>query len=141
WQKENKLRLSLDRADLWDERDALDLSKFNFKFVQEHVAKNDYDTVHKLGDWPYDNIAYPTKLPGAALQFDLAKLGTVQKVSLDITSALCFVEFRNGIQFKSYIHATDNTGYFSFKNYPFDDPEPQLVVPNYSSSNLAGDAK
>src|SRR4051812_30800014 len=82
WQKENKLRLSLDRADLWDERDALDLSKFNFKFVQEQVAKKDYDTVHKLGDWPYDNIAYPTKLPGGALQFDLAKLGTVQKVSL-----------------------------------------------------------
>src|SRR5689334_10383327 len=83
WQKENKLRLSLDRADVWDDRNALDLSKFNFKFVQQQVAKNDYDTVHKLGDWPYDHIAYPTKLPAGALQFDLARIGTVQKVSLD----------------------------------------------------------
>ncbi|MEP7317856.1 MAG: glycoside hydrolase N-terminal domain-containing protein, partial [Panacibacter sp.] len=32
WQKDHKLRVSLDRADLWDERPALDLTKFNFKF-------------------------------------------------------------------------------------------------------------
>ena len=48
--KDDKLRLSLDRADLWDERKALDISKFNFKWVEEQVLKNDYDTVHKLGD-------------------------------------------------------------------------------------------
>ena len=35
WQKQGRLRLSLDRADLWDERKALDLSKFNFKRVEE----------------------------------------------------------------------------------------------------------
>ena len=61
WQQECKLRISLDRVDLWDERTAVDLSKFDYKFVQQQVAKNDYDTVHKLGDWPYYNIAYPTK--------------------------------------------------------------------------------
>jgi alpha-L-fucosidase 2 len=56
WQKDSMLRLSLDRADLWDERKALDLSKFNFKWVTRHVLSNDYDTVHKLGDEPYDTL-------------------------------------------------------------------------------------
>src|SRR6187455_3441303 len=65
WQKNERLRLSLDRADLWDERKALDLSKFNFKWVQEQVLKKDYAPVQKLGDHPYDNVPYPTKLPAA----------------------------------------------------------------------------
>ena len=33
WQQECKLRISLDRVDLWDERTAVDLSKFDYKFV------------------------------------------------------------------------------------------------------------
>jgi len=68
WQKDSRLRLSLDRADLWDERKALDLSAFNFKWVTQHVLANDYDTVHALGDAPYDNTVYPTKLPAAAIR-------------------------------------------------------------------------
>ncbi len=70
WQKDNMLRLSLDRADLWDERKAMDISKFNFKWVTKHVLANDYDTVHKLGDAPYDKIVYPTKLPAGAIEFE-----------------------------------------------------------------------
>src|SRR5690606_14583018 len=67
WEKDSRLRLSLDRADLWDERKALDLSKFNFNWVHKQVLVNDYDTVHQLGDLPYDKMPYPTKLPAAAL--------------------------------------------------------------------------
>lgn len=131
WQKENKLRISLDRADLWDDRTAMDLSKFNFKFVQDHLVANDYDTVHQLGDWPYDNIAYPTKLPAGAIEFDMAKLGNVKKVSLDIARALCVTEFSNGIRFNCYIHATSNIGYFGFENIS-EDIIPQLIIPNYT---------
>ena len=66
WGKHNRLRLSLDRADIWDERKAVDLSTFDFKWVKQQVLKNDYEPVHQKGDAPYDNIAYPTKLPAAA---------------------------------------------------------------------------
>ena len=75
WQKNGRLRLSLDRADLWDERPAIDLSKFNFKWVQQHVANNDYDTVQRIGDDPYEAMPYPTKIPAGALDFDIAALG------------------------------------------------------------------
>jgi alpha-L-fucosidase 2 len=53
WEKNGKLRLSLDRADLWDERKALDISKLNFKWVEQQVLKNDYKSVQKIGDWPW----------------------------------------------------------------------------------------
>ena len=137
WQHENKLRLSLDRADLWDERTAMDINKFNFKFVEEHVKNKNYDTVHALGDWPYDNIPYPTKLPGAAIEFNLAKLGIVKKVSLYLSTALCTIDFENGIRFNSYIHATDNTGYFGFENMDDTSLLPQLIVPEYVQKNSA----
>lgn len=139
WQKGNKLRLSLDRADVWDERDAIDLSKFNFKFVQQQVRKNDYDTVHRLGDWPYDNIAYPTKLPAGALQFDLNKLGKVRHVSLDIATALCVVDFEDEHRLNVYIHATDNVGYFGFENFASDAIDPELIIPDYNSANTKAD--
>lgn len=141
WQKDNKLRLSLDRADVWDERSALDLSTFNFSFVHQQVLKKDYDTVHKLGDWPYDNIAYPTKLPAGAIEFDLEKLGAVKQVSLDIAKAVCVVAFTNGTTFSSYIHATDNTGYFIVENPPPGELAPKLITPDYSGANSGTAAK
>jgi len=139
WQKNGKLRVSLDRADLWDERPALDLTKFNFKFVQQQVAKNDYDTVHRLGDYPYDAMPYPTKIPAGALEFDLLKLGEIKKVSLYISTALCTVDFTNGIRFNSYIHATDNVGYFGFENLESDTIIPSLIIPDYAGSISTAD--
>ena len=140
WQKENRLRLSLDRADLWDERKALDLSKFNFKWVEQQVLKKDYAPVQKLGDHPYDNIPYPTKLPAAAMEFNISSLGKVVSNVLNIETALNTVQFESGIVFNCYIHATQNIGYFSFENIPeaiSKDMEkvlvPELIVHNYNS--------
>ncbi|MCU7548293.1 glycoside hydrolase family 95 protein [Chitinophagaceae bacterium LB-8] len=130
WQKDNKLRLSLDRADLWDERKALDLSKFNFKWVEEQVLKKDYGPVQKLGDAPYDRIPYPTKLPAAAIEFDLGTFGKCVSNVLDIGTALNTVKFENGVVFNCYIHALQPQGYFSFENLP---AIPQLIIHNYNS--------
>jgi len=134
WEKNNKLRLSLDRADLWDERKAMDISKFNFKWVEEQVHKNNYAAVQKLGDAPYDNSPYPTKLPAAAMEFDMAKLGKVVANDLDIETALNTVKFDNGTVFNCYIHATEQRGYFSFDGLKSADVLPALIVHNYSNN-------
>jgi alpha-L-fucosidase 2 len=133
WEKNNKLRLSLDRADLWDERKALDISKLNFKWVEEQVHQNNYAAVQKIGDEPYDNIAYPTKLPAAAMEFDISKLGKVVSNVLDIETALNTVKFENGTVFNCYIHAAQPEGYFSFENLKSTAILPALIVHNYSN--------
>ncbi len=140
WEKDNKLRLSLDRADLWDERKAMDLSKFNFHFVVDHVKKQDYDTVHTLGDAPYDDIPYPTKLPAAAIEFNISLLGKVISNVLDIKTALNTVKFESGIVFHCYIHATQQDGFFSFENVTDTNTSrvmsaitPELIIHNYNS--------
>lgn len=133
WEKNNKLRLSLDRADLWDERKALDISKLNFKWVEEQVHQNNYAAVQKIGDEPYDTSPYPTKLPAAAMEFDISKLGKVKSNELDIETALNTVKFENGTTFNCYIHATGAQGYFSFGNLKSAAIIPDLIVHNYNN--------
>ena len=142
WEKQEKLRLSLDRADLWDERKAVDLSKFNFKDVERWVNTRNYDSAHLLGDKPYDNIPYPTKLPAAAMEFKIAALGNVLSNELDLATALNTVQFSSGALFKCYIHASRDAGYFSFEKLPAaitanadNLPLPELIVHNYNSKS------
>jgi len=139
WQKNGQLRLSLNRADLWDERKALDISKFNFHWVVDRVLHNDYDTVQALGDAPYDNVVYPTKLPAVAIEFNIQSFGNVKANVLDIKTALNTIQFQNGVVFHCYIHALKQQGYFSFENIPAGEISktmeaitPQLIVPNYA---------
>ncbi len=134
WEKNNKLRLSLDRADLWDERKALDISKLNFKWVEEQVHQNNYAAVQKIGDEPYDSSPYPTKLPAAAVEFDISKLGRVKSNELDIETALNTVKFEDGTIFNCYIHATGAQGYFSFENLKLTVILPDLIVHNYNNT-------
>jgi len=137
WKKENKLRLSLDRVDLWDDRPMPEIDKLKFNWVVQQVNKKDYDTVQKLGDVPYEIYPAPTKIPGAAIEFDLKKLGKVTSNSLDIKTGLSIIKFENGIVFDSYIHAANEVGYFGFENVPagisMNDLVPSLIIPNYNT--------
>jgi len=139
WKKDNKVRLSLDRVDLWDDRPMPDIDKLKFGWVVEQVKKNEYDTVQKLGDVPYEIYPAPTKIPGAAMEFDLNRFGKVVSNSLDIQTGLSVIRFKNGVAFNNYIHATKEIGYFGFENLPagisIKDIIPELMIPNYNSGN------
>ena len=135
WQKQNHLRFSLDRADLWDERPmkGLHRKEFSYHWVYEQVKKQtDYEQVQKYFDAPYDNEPAPSKIPGAALEFDTKSLGKVKSVQLSINNALCEVKWVNGTVLKTYVHATAPIGWFRFKNVPVDFI-PQIVPPLYQA--------
>ncbi|MDQ3278719.1 MAG: glycoside hydrolase family 95 protein, partial [Bacteroidota bacterium] len=133
WQNKNQLRMSLDRVDLWDDRPMANLDKLKFSWVVQQVKKGQYDTVQKLGDVPYEENAAPTKLPGAALEFDLEKIGNVVSNVLDIKTAQSIIKFHNGVELRNYIHATNQTGYFTFENITSGNIRPRLIVPNYNT--------
>ncbi|MBS1667769.1 MAG: hypothetical protein JST58_10360 [Bacteroidetes bacterium] len=147
WQKENLIRISLDRVDLWDERPMPKIDKLKFSWVVDQVRKNEYDTVQKLGDVPYEEYPAPTKIPGAAIEFNLNKFGRIVSSGLDIQQALATVKFENGVLFHNYIHATKQVGYFGFENLPqkdfsFEEILPVLMVPGYNlkENNAAGNS-
>ena len=135
WQKENTLRFSLDRADLWDERKAFNIEEHDFNWVVQQVKKNDYSVVHQWGDRPYDASPYPTKLPAAALTFDLKALGKVTSNTLDIYTATHTLTFDNGTVLKSFIHATAPIGYFEIEGSDAARAIPSLVPHQYQSTN------
>ena len=59
WQKAGKVRISLDRADLWDLRPmkGLDRPEFRWDWVRGQVAKKDYGIVQQYG---YDGLVIAT---------------------------------------------------------------------------------
>ncbi len=135
WKKGDSLRMSLDRADLWDLRPVAGFSgpEFSFAWVRDHVVKNDYEPVHKMGDLPYDRDPAPTKIPAAALEFDISSLGEVGSVRLSLADAVCRVVWKSGARLTAFVHATEPVGWFQFEGLP-GGVRPKLVPPSYAAA-------
>ena len=141
WQKQNHLRFSLDRADLWDERPmrGLHRKEFSYQWVYEQVKKKtNYSQVQKYFDDPYDAEPAPSKIPGAGLEFNTKAWGKVRSVHLDINSAVCEVKWINGMLLKTYVHAIKPFGWFRFENVPADFV-PELIPPLYQAPPTKGE--
>jgi alpha-L-fucosidase 2 len=120
WQKNDRLRFSLDRVDLWDLRPmrGLDRPEFSYRWVQDQVKKKEYKIVQEYFDKPYDEEPGPTKIPGAALEFNTTAWGSVQSARLLIQEAVAEVTWQNGASLRSFVHATEPIGWFRFENIP-----------------------
>ena len=140
WQKDDKLRLSLDRADIWDMRPMAGLHRpeFSYQWVQEQVKKKDYKPVQQYFDAPYDREPAPSKIPAGALEFDLGKMGKVKSVRLDLAQALCTVRWDSGLKLETFVHATEPIGWFRFTNVD-KTLVPELIAPRYQGAVAAGD--
>lgn len=135
WERDSVLRMSLDRIDLWDLRPTDSLSGDNYKFswVKKHIESGNYLLVQKKFDWPYDNNAAPSKIPGAALEFP--SLGAVKHVHLYLNNALCEVVWENGVKLHTFVHATRPIGWFEFDGLP-QSVEPVIVPPVYEKDSV-----
>ncbi len=139
WQKGDNLRISLDRADLWDLRPMDNLSKpeFSWKWVQEQVKNKNYKVVQEMFDVPYDRLPAPSKIPGAALEFDTKELGKVQSVRLLLNNALCETKWDNGADLQTFVSADQPTGWFRFEGVP-ENFVPVLLPPQYQKEVASG---
>lgn len=137
WKKEGRLRLSLDRADLWDDRPMPGVGTFNFQWVIDKVRQRQYDSVQQVGDEPYEISPAPTKIPGAALEFNIDALGKVVSNKLNIETGRNEVRFAGGAVFTTYVHARYPFGVFTLENGPgaF---IPELMAPAYVAATMAG---
>ncbi len=132
WEKEGKPRMSLDRADLWDLRpkENIDFDNWKFNDVYNYWKSDNYQTVLQEFDRPSNNYAAPTKIPAAALEIDISKLGKVKQVTLDLSTASSIVEWENGARFTAFIHADKSIGWYRFENVP-EGLETELIAPDY----------
>src|SRR5512137_266684 len=100
WEKDGKLRFSLDRADLWDLRpmENLDKPEWRFSWVKDQWERDTYSNVQQMFDAPYDRNAAPSKIPGCAVEFNISSFGEIESVDLDLATSLCKIKWKNGIQ-------------------------------------------
>lgn len=87
WGKNNEIRLSLDRGDLWDLRPhpGFTAPEFNYETVRRMALAGHTDSLNQQYSKPND---YPTKLPGCRLVLTLADTTKVKSFNLNIKSAL-----------------------------------------------------
>jgi len=138
WQKCGDLRFSLDRSDLWDLRpiESFDKPEFNYRWVTKQVLKEDYTPVQQLFDVPYNQLPGPSKIPGAALEFDIGRLGAVNNVQLKIDEAVCTVEWDSGATLETFVQADSPIGWFLFKNVP-EGFGAHLIPPEYQKEGIS----
>lgn len=139
WEREGKLRFSLDRADIWDKRPMTGLHReeFSYKWVQEQVRKKEYKPVQQYFDAPYDREPAPSKIPAGALEFNLPAEWTVKRAEVQLASATAEVEWSNGMVLKTFVHATQPVGWFRFEHVT-QDMVPEIVAPRYSGAVKEG---
>jgi alpha-L-fucosidase 2 len=141
WQKEKKLRFSLDRADLWDLRPVREFSlpQFSYSWILDRVTDKNYDTVHRLFDLPYERDPAPTKIPGAALEFNTASFGRPLLVRLYLQHALSLVSWAGGQRLLAFIDPIKPVGWFRFDHLDSSDSDlrPQLIPPAYVADSSA----
>ncbi|MBN8589007.1 MAG: hypothetical protein J0L94_11885 [Rhodothermia bacterium] len=133
WQKNEQLRLSLDRSDLWDLRPTEGIKDRNWQWVIDHVQKGDYKPVQDWGDVPYEANPAPTKLPGAGLNFPTADFGRVISAHLRLEDGLATVVWDSGVRFTAFVHAQKDEGWFRFEHLKNRNFAPILVPPSYQS--------
>ena len=141
WKKEDKLRFSLDRADLWDLRpmENLDTDKFKFSWVYEQWKSDKYENVQNQFDIPYDQLPAPTKIPAGALEFDLGAYGNPNYIQLLINNAVCEVKWEDGKSMQTFVHASKPLGWFKFQGFD-KDFTPVLMPPAYENTEKEKEA-
>jgi len=134
WEKDGKLRFSLDRADLWDMRpmENLKTTEWKYSWVYEQWKNDSYKEVQDRFDVPYDKSPAPSKIPGAALEFDISSFGEVASVHLYIKNAICEIKWKNGVRLLAFVHASDPVGWYQFENLP-ESINYELVPPAYNT--------
>jgi alpha-L-fucosidase 2 len=140
WEEDHKLRISLDRADVWDLRpmENLNSEKYKFSWVADQWKKGTYQNVQAQFDAPYDRSPAPSKIPVAALEFDIEELGEINSVELNLKSATCNLTWENGAKFKIFVHATKPIIWYKFEEVK-SKLYPKIVCPKYENIKKVGE--
>jgi alpha-L-fucosidase 2 len=98
WGRGNKVMISLDRSDIWDDRDAVDFygEEYGWNKLYDLIQQKQETRIKELYDIPYDKIPFPTKLPGGRLILEFPFSVKVDSFSLDFRKGYAEVFLKGG---------------------------------------------
>jgi hypothetical protein len=108
WGDGKPLRISLDRADLWDLRPVPEFQspEYNFREMLAWHRAGRHEDLIRLYEAPYNRPA-PTKIPAGRLELVLDD--SFEETSLDLRRAVAAVRFR-GMLAEVFVHAVEPVG-------------------------------
>lgn len=98
WGEKNIIRISLDRADLWDTRLPEVFADPGWTYANMIALKEakNHGEHQRLFDVPYDTIPYPTKLPAGRLEVVLPEGEAVTDFRLDLRNGTASIGIQHG---------------------------------------------
>jgi len=109
WGETNRLRLSLDRGDLWDERPSKKhlavRDRFNWAAMRRMVAENRMDKFNEVFDSNYQDNSPPTKLPAGRVEITLDVGQTIQAFELNLATAEGRAQLASGRTISAFVNA------------------------------------
>ncbi len=107
WGQGNVVRLSLDRADLWDTRpaDGVPWDQLTYRNLQRLVAEGRHSEISRIFDAPYSDT-HPTKLPAGRLELLLPPETQVASFELDLVSATAVARLSGEARIHVFFDAT-----------------------------------
>lgn len=136
WGDGAPLRISLDRADLWDLRPVPEWEHpdCNYATMRRWVAEGRIEDLHRLYSEPYDKRPAPTKIPAGRIEL---RLPAVQGSRLRLGDATAEVELEGGRHLDVMVCGTAAVGYIRLLGHG-EDPVAQVVAPAFSGPGAAG---
>ncbi|MBN1909616.1 MAG: glycoside hydrolase N-terminal domain-containing protein [Pirellulales bacterium] len=108
WGGGRSLKLSLDRGDLWDNRqpDVWSRPDRNYATMRRLLAEKNQKSLEAMFRQPYLKYAYPTKIPAGRLEIDLGEGVQIKEFTLDLASAIGRARLENS-SVEVFFHATE----------------------------------
>ena len=138
---DEKIRLSLDRVDLWDSRPAPATLEdgFNYKNLirlKESGSEEDWRELTRLFDAVYNDTAYPSKVTAGRLELSFKDKFT-PSFFLSITDAIARVkDDADNVRLEGFLSATEFVGVFRIKG----EYDLNFHIPRYISKSVDEDA-
>lgn len=139
WGDGQPLRLSLDRADLWDLRAVPEYHspEYTFDQLRQWKEQGRMTDIRKLYEQPYNRPA-PTKIPAGRIEITMPGDAGFRETSLSVADAEGGVVFTGGVRVAVFVHATEPVGMIRIDGAA--EPKLKLVAPAFSGSVREGAA-
>lgn len=137
WGNGAPIRLSLDRADLWDTRPAPEVldREFTYRKLVELVQSGQQEEIDKRFSNCFTLYPYPTKLPAGRIELSCGMPAEKMKCRLRLCEAVAEAEWTsNGALFRleSFLHAESGLGYIRLQGDNLEQVQLQLVPPDFA---------
>jgi len=111
WGDGRPLRISLDRADLWDARLVPEFSgpDYKFKVMERWHREGRVADLLRVYDNPYRRPA-PTKIPAGRIELTFPDDARFRETSLDLATAVAWMTFSNGALVEIFVHSSEPVG-------------------------------